>query len=342
MKNLDLTIREPEELAKVARALGSEVRLRIMQLLGDQSMSVVELAEAMGVPLSTVSNNIVVLEEAGLIRTERKNGLRGTMKLCSRKRDQIYIDLVAAEQRKIESFFQYMPIGNYTDCHIVPTCGMAGTQSSIGVQDDTALFYEPEHIGAQLLWFQGGYVEYRFSSRHVLNRKLHCLEVSFEACSEAPNYRLDWPSDITVWINGIELGTWRCPGDFGGRQGRCTPIWWPRSATQYGIVKRWRVDESGCKLDDERISSVTLEQLRLKEHPYITLRIGIKEDAEQQGGNWQDEPRLAGRRHDAERHIVRPCRQQADERCSEGGCQDEQVVVAVENGENERDEVADA
>ena len=69
MKNLDLTIREPEELAKVARALGSEVRLRIMQLLGDQSMSVVELAEAMGVPLSTVSNNIVVLEEAGLIRT---------------------------------------------------------------------------------------------------------------------------------------------------------------------------------------------------------------------------------------------------------------------------------
>ena len=43
MKNLDLTIREPEELAKVARALGSEVRLRIMQLLGDQSMNVVEL-----------------------------------------------------------------------------------------------------------------------------------------------------------------------------------------------------------------------------------------------------------------------------------------------------------
>ena len=156
MKNLDLTIREPEELAKVARALGSEVRLRIMQLLGDKSMSVVELAEAMGVPLSTVSNNIVVLEEAGLIRTERKNGLRGTMKLCSRKRDQIYIDLVAAEQRKIESFFQYMPIGNYTDCHIVPTCGMAGTQSSIGVQDDTALFYEPEHFGAQLLQSDGG------------------------------------------------------------------------------------------------------------------------------------------------------------------------------------------
>jgi predicted transcriptional regulator len=206
------------------------------------------------------------------------------MKLCSRKRDQVRIDLVGQEQRKIESDFQYMPIGHYTDCGITPTCGMAGSQSNIGSQDDTATFYEPEHFDAQLLWFQKGYVEYRFSSRQAVNRKLHCMEISFEACSEAPNYRLDWPSDITVWINGKELGTWRCPGDFGGRQGRCTPIWWPRSATQYGIVKRWRVDHTGCRLDDERISDVTLAQLRLADQPYITLRIGIKEEAEQHGG----------------------------------------------------------
>ncbi len=284
MKNLNLSIQSPEELSKVARALGSDVRLRILQLLSDKSMSVQELAEAISLPLSTTSNNIVVLEEAGLIRTEKKNGIRGVMKLCSRKRDEIHIDLAGQEKKQTESFFQYMPIGHYTDCRILPTCGMAGTQSNIGVQDDTAVFYEPEHYNAQLLWFHGGYVEYRFSSRHALNKKLLSLEVSFEACSEAPNYRLDWPSDITVWINGTELGTWRCPGDFGGRQGRCTPIWWPRSSTQYGIVKRWRVDHTGCRLDDERISKVTLEQLNLAEQPYITLRIGIREDAEQQGG----------------------------------------------------------
>ena len=284
MKNLDLSVNDTEKLALVARALGSDVRIRIMQLLGERSMSIVELAQAMNAPLSTISNNVVLLEEAELIRTERRNGVRGVMKLCSRKRDQIHIDLVGQEQRQIESHFQYMPIGHYIDCLIVPTCGMAGSQSNIGMQDDTALFYEPEHFDAQLLWFHKGFVEYRFSSRHAMDRKLHCLEISFEACSEAPNYRLDWPSDITVWVNNVELGTWRCPGDFGGRQGRYTPIWWPQSATQYGLLKRWRVDQNCCLLDDEIISNVTLDQLHLTEKPYITLRIGIKEDADQQGG----------------------------------------------------------
>ena len=284
MKKLDLSVNDPEKLALAARALSSDIRIRIMQLLGERSMSIVELAQAMDAPLSTISNNVVLLEEAELIRTERCNGVRGVMKLCSRKRDQIHIDLVGAEQRMIESHFQYMSIGHYVDCRIVPTCGMAGPQSNIGLQDDAALFYEPEHFDAQLLWFRKGYVEYRFSSRHAVNRTLHCLEISFEACSEAPNYRLDWPSDITVWVNGTELGTWRCPGDFGGRQGRYTPIWWPQSATQYGLLKRWRVDRNGCMLDDEIVSGVTLDQLRLAEKPYITLRIGIKEDAEQQGG----------------------------------------------------------
>ena len=284
MKNLELSLNEPEQLAMVARALGSEVRLQIMRLLSEKSMSIAELAQEMKAPLSTVSNNVVILEEAGLIRTERRNGIRGIMKLCSRKSDQVRIDLVGQEQRRIISDFQYMPIGHYSDCQITPTCGMAGSQANIGSQDDTAIFYEPEHFNAQLLWFQKGYVEYRFSSRQAVNRKPHCLEISFEACSEAPSYRLDWPSDITVWVNGVELGTWRCPGDFGGRQGRYTPAWWPQSATQYGLLKRWRVDQNGCLLDDEMISEVTLDQLHLTEKPYITLRIGIKENALQQGG----------------------------------------------------------
>ena len=151
MKNLDLSVNDTEKLALVARALGSDVRIRIMQLLGERSMSIVELAQAMNAPLSTISNNVVLLEEAELIRTERRNGVRGVMKLCSRKRDQIHIDLEGQEQRQIESHFQYMPIGHYIDCLIVPTCGMAGSQSNIGTQDDTALFYEPEHFDAQLL-----------------------------------------------------------------------------------------------------------------------------------------------------------------------------------------------
>ena len=285
MKNLELSLDDIDRLALVARALSSEVRLNIMRLLGERSMSIAELAQAMDAPLSTVSNNIVILEEADLILTERRNGVRGVMKLCSRKKDHIMIDLAGLENVKtIQSSFQYMPIGCYTDCSIVPTCGMAGENDHIGLQDDPSVYYEAEHFDAQLLWFQAGYVEYRFSSKPAQGHRLHCMEISFEACSEAPNYRKDWPSDITVWVNGVELGTWHCPGDFGGRQGRYTPAWWPMSGTQYGLLKRWRIDDSGCLLDDEIISNVTLDKLGLDQKPYITLRIGIKDGSAQQGG----------------------------------------------------------
>ena len=284
MKEIELTLDDPERLRLVAKALGSEVRLRIMQMLDECSMNIEELSQRMGVPISTVSNNVVVLEEAGLVRTERQNGIRGVMKLCSRKRDRITIELSRRMQRETQSYFQHMPIGHYSDCQVEPVCGLLGPQGAIGDQDVPETFYDPERYNAQLLWFQKGYVEYRFSNQMLRQNKANCLEVSFEACSEAPDYRMDWKSDITVWINGVELGTWRSPGDFGGRKGRNNPDWWPLKSTNYGLLKRWRVDDQGCALDDKYVSGVTLSQLKLDEKPYISLRIGIREDAEYQGG----------------------------------------------------------
>jgi len=284
MKNLELNLDDPQRLYAVCRALGSEIRIRIMQLLDECSMSIVELAQKMDVPVSTVSNHVVILEEADLIRTERQNGIRGVMKLCSRKKDNIHINLGSGTQEGVESLFQSMPIGQYTDCQVEPVCGLVNSIRIIESQDDPAVFYDPERVNAQLLWFQRGYVEYRFSRRSLNDRKATCLEISFEACSEAPNYRKDWPSDITVWINDIELGTWHCPGDMGGRRGRYSPEFWPLSSTHYGILKHWKVDQHGCMLDDQLISSVTLDQLKLDEQPYISLRIGIRKDALHQGG----------------------------------------------------------
>lgn len=284
VKEIELSLDDPERLRLIAKALGSDVRLRIMQMLDECSMNIEELSQRMGVPISTVSNNVVVLEEADLVRTERQNGIRGVMKLCSRKKDRVLIDLSRRSQREMQSFFQHMPIGCYSDCRIEPTCGLVGPRDYIGEQDDQTSFYDPNRINAQLLWFQRGFVEYRFSNQMLRQHQVRCVEISFEACSEAPNYRKVWPSDVTVWINGVELGTWTCPGDFGGRQGHHSPDWWPLSNTNYGLLKRWRVDDQGCSLDDTLISGVTLSQLKLEEHPCISVRIGIREDALHQGG----------------------------------------------------------
>lgn len=284
MKNLELGLEDPKLLQVVARALGSDIRIRILELLDENSMNIIELSQRLDMPVSTVSNNVMVLEEANLIRTERQAGIRGVMKLCSRKKDFISIRLVKPRSQELQSLFQAMPIGHYTDCRIEPVCGLLNTHGPIGAMDDEAAFYDKDRLNAQLLWFQRGYVEYRFSNQALKDHLIKCMEFSFEVCSEAPNYRLDWPSDITVWVNGVELGTWCCPGDYGGRQGRYSPDWWPLSSTQYGMLKRWRVDETGCSLDDVPISQVTLKELHLEGQPYIGLRIGIKQDAVHQGG----------------------------------------------------------
>lgn len=284
MKHMNLSLSEPAGLQKVAHALSNELRLKILSLLDERSMNVLELSQRLNMPISTVSNSITVLEEADLIRTERQSGVRGVSKLCSRKKDNITIQLAKTAKRELESFFYHMPIGAYSDFVVTPTCGLLSHDRNIGENDNPATFYDPARFQAQLLWFQQGYVEYRFSSHALMEQEAQCLAIAFEACSEAPNYRKDWPSDITVSINGVELGTWCCPGDFGGRQGRCTPEWWLPSSTQYGLLKRWKVMADGCYLDDVRISDVTLEQLHLTDKPYIAVRIGVKPDAVHQGG----------------------------------------------------------
>ena len=284
IKEVRLDLSKPEQLAQVARALGSDIRIRILEMLDETSMSIVELAQRLHVPVSTVSNNVVVLEEADLVRSERQTGIRGTVKLCSLKQNELHICLGKPREYTMHSIFQPMPIGQYVECVAEPVCGLLDDRGSIGRQDDPSSFYDPEHHRAQLLWFEHGFVEYRFSNQALRDYMAKTLEFSFEACSEAPNYRKDWPSDITVWVNGVELGTWTCPSDFGGRRGRYSPEWWGLAGTHFGLLKRWRIDEDGCQLDDQPLSSVKLSQLHLESLPYISLRIGIRADAIHRGG----------------------------------------------------------
>lgn len=284
MKHMELDLTDPNKLQSVARALSSDLRLKILELLNERSMNVIELAQRLEVPVSTVSNSIVVLEEADLIRTERQTGVRGVMKLCSRKKDNIEIRLVMPDCHTVQSHYQSMPIGHYTDISVSPVCGLLSDIRNIGEQDDISSFYDKDRYMAQLLWFQQGYVEYRFSNQALKDKQPKCIEISFEACSEAPNYRLDWPSDISLFLNGVEIGTWLCPGDFGGRQGKYSPLWWNHSSTQYGMLKRWRVDETGAYLDEMKISDVKISDIGIMNYPFIRLSIAVKKDAVHQGG----------------------------------------------------------
>ena len=177
-----------------------------------------------------------------------------------------------------------MPIGAFVDCQAAPTCGLLSSTGIIGLLDDPASFYEPGRTDAQLLWFRHGYVEYRFPNRLPGLAEPESLRLSMEVCSEAPLYNRDWPSDITVWINGVEVGTWTSPGDFGGERGRLTPEWWTPRNTQYGLLKVWHINDQATEVDGMRLSGVTLRELKLQDQPFIAVRIGVKPDAEHPGG----------------------------------------------------------
>lgn len=110
------------------------------------------------------------------------------------------------------------------------------------------------------------------------------LEISFETCSEAPMYRDPWKSDISVFVNGKELGIFESPCDCGGVRGALTPSWNSILSTQYGFLKTWRLDESGTYLDGIRINDLSISDITFSDLPYISIKIGVSENAVHVGG----------------------------------------------------------
>lgn len=275
---------ETAQVERVFKALDSLNRVRILRFLTARVASVNDIAVALGIPTSTAALHVETLEEAGLIRSEFEPASRGLRKVCARMYDRVVLDLPLGESLKEQAIELTMPIGAFVDCAVMPTCGLLSAQGVIGLLDNPATFYEPSRIEAQLIWFHQGYVEYRFPNRLPENALPESLRLSMEVCSEAPHYNLDWPSDITVWINNVEIGTWTSPGDFGGEHGRLTPQWWASRGTQYGLLKMWHVNERESEIDGLRISGVTLRDLKLHAAPFIAVRIGVKADAANVGG----------------------------------------------------------
>ncbi|MEF3305002.1 ArsR/SmtB family transcription factor [Paenibacillus sp. GYB003] len=283
---LDLSLDEPERLKRVAHALSSDVRIGIIKLLNENKMNIVDIADRLGLPVSTVALNVKVLEQTGLILTETVPAKRGTMKVCSRNFDLVRMKLYTTigNHDPKNCYTVEMPIGHFTDCDIAPTCGMAVESGIVEPKEEPSVFYEPERVDAQLIWFRSGYVEYKFPAAIPGQAGIRSIQFSFELCSEAPTYDHEFPSDITVWINGVEIGTWTCPGDFGDRRGRLNPAWVPYGVTQYGLLKTWKVNRNGTYLDDMKLSDVALGELDIRPRRPIRLKIGVKADAVHIGG----------------------------------------------------------
>ena len=284
-KHINLSLNEIERLCPVAKALSSPLRVRMLALLSSRSMNVNEIADALSMPVSTAALNVRQLEESGLIYTEIQPGIRGAMKLCSRRIDSVSMRLVPELQDGVSALTLSLPIGSYSSAQdIRPECGIVSEHAWIGESNAPRTFYHPDRFNAQMLWFESGELEYRFSLGEISPDQVESLEFTMEVSSNAPMYRDDFKSDIFVSVCGHELGVWISPGDYGGRRGRFNPSWWSDTSSQYGLLKTWRIDEYGSTLDGTALSSVKLSDLHLDQQDYISLRIGVHADAQHVGG----------------------------------------------------------
>jgi predicted transcriptional regulator len=179
-----------------------------------------------------------------------------------------------------------MPVGLFTSYNVSAPCGLCGRDSIIGYLDVPGTFFSPDRIKAALVWFEKGYVEYKFPNNALYLKKgmVQRLELSMEMSSEVPGTNKNWLSDISVWINGTEIGVWTSPGDFGDRRGKFTPSFWKLEGSQYGILTTWEVTNQGTFIDRLQVSGVNLHDLRLNDHHSVKVRIGIADRAEHAGG----------------------------------------------------------
>ncbi|MCZ8520392.1 MULTISPECIES: ArsR/SmtB family transcription factor [Paenibacillus] len=263
----------------------SETRVKIIELLDGQPMNIKELAAALQLSSAIITKHIQKLEEHGIVGTESISGTRGRRKVCFLLPDSILLQLKTPPPQ-LQDPFRYavsIPVGQYERHSVKPTCGLTSETAIIGLVDDPRYFSDPEHVKAKHLWFGTGFIEYRIPNYLVGRQSVRSLSISLEVCSEAPDYNENWPSDMTFSINGVTLGTWTCPGDFGSTPGVYTPRWW-NLGTQHGLLKTITVDERGTYLDGVRLSDLRSSDLAIGPGSDLFFKIACPETAQHPGG----------------------------------------------------------
>lgn len=269
---------------KIAHALDSVERMKILSALEEKPMTIPEISKKLSLPLSTCAFHTDILRDSELIFIDYRPSPKGQIKLCSRNVNNVSFSFGNVNKEEENEEVVEMPVGCFYDINITPPCGLAGKEGIIEPVDNLTAFYSPNRVEAEILWFQRGKISYRFPFQKNKHVDLKELSVSLELCSETVYSRNDWPSDITFWINGVEILTFTSPGDFGGRRGRFTPEYWFINSTQFGLLTEIKINNDGSYCNDSVRNRTTLADLNIGKDPYIELTIGFKEDAKHKGG----------------------------------------------------------
>ena len=282
-RNLTFNLDDADELEQLGDALSSGYRVKILQLLSRRSYSTQELLEILKISPSTLSFHLKILTNCNLVKFVKAPSGRGNEKNLSLHAESIFVNFEVNEStKKIETID--IPLGSYSSFDIYPPCLVATETNIINPVDNVISFNSIEKTKTQLISFTKGKLEYTLINKLYKQNKV--VEISFtqELCSECPNYNNNWKSNITFWINGIEIGTFLSLGDYGGRHGRYSPSWWSENASNYGTLVKVNVDKTGSYINGEKISNITIDDLKINKQPTITYELGVKDNSKYVGG----------------------------------------------------------
>ena len=256
-----LHVKNLDEGLEIFKALGSELRINIIKLLQENhEMNMNELATSLGITNGALTSHIKKLEESGIIQVMTERGSHGNQKVCKVAVDKIVVDVESEENEEDQNIYN--------------------TEVKVGHYSDYAVY----RINAGILWFTKGYIEYMIPNLLPSATKIDQITVSLEISSEAPGINNDWPSDISILLNDVKIGTWTSPGDYGDVQGIFTPDWWFPNWNQYGLLKMIVINKKGTFVDGLKISNVTINEFNLDYKSTVRFKFEIEEDAKNVGG----------------------------------------------------------
>jgi len=282
---LELNADDKEKLCLVARSLSVPIRVDITGLLFHKPHTILDIAKELNIPASSAGVHIKILEEAGIVSTQRQTVDGINVKMCRLDKYLVHMILRTSTPNMNEVSTLQIPIGSYTTCEVAGQwCGLISDRGFIGVEDDPRSFYLLEKKNAQLIWMEKGFLEYKLPN--IIPNYKHCKQFSLtmELCSEAHGFDENYKSDIYLSINGISCGFYRSNGDYGLRRGIYTPSFWQNGLTQYGKLVTWTINDQGVFVNMDKVADTPVSAFSIENNSHILMRIESKEGSEFCGG----------------------------------------------------------
>lgn len=207
------------------------------------------------------------------------------------------LTFVCGSVRAIDTYTTSLEAGQYIGYDVAgPWTGLMREDGSyIGNGDDPSVFGWPSHVEADFLWFTSGWMQWSYPLTIPDTSVVKSLSYTIEISSETGCASWDWPSDVIININGVDIDTWVIPSDPDAKYGYAyQENHLDEGSSQYGWLCTWTVDETGTYLEylfrlgnmqKTKVSDVTIEDLNIMLGQPINVKISVPyDDSNPMGG----------------------------------------------------------